>query len=434
MTKPEDEEDSKPSAKEAPAEPTNPSDAPTETDEDGGEGPSENDLVIRDGFPALRIPGTKWKPMISGDEPIPRHGFWSMDEALQFDPLHLPTLLQDCETVFTAQDKPAGSAYSAGETFFLPATMQPRCALEALAKSIFQKHVAHLEPGTFNPAQSGANWWTLVLDDDEGNPSNGDDEQEEDEVGLHFDADYELEEQTTNLLLHPRVATITYLSDYGAPTLILEQKSPPMEDLKKTTLEKGIKKAWLSHPAVGKHTVFDGRFLHGAPALYFPSLKETKRAPDGEESAPKRVKVSKKRYTLLVNIWLNHWVMDAGVLDEEICKKLKTPFEMPDSNLKSDDSDDKIPQPFQWKEKVDLSKVPDQGMMEKVKLAPSNVDPAGEDELALCNHNVTIKYNPLMSECHKASAAGRTVELELAEGTITLHVGDELEEASDDEQ
>ena len=80
-------------------------------------------------------------------------------------------------------------------------------------------------------------------------------------MGLHFDADYELEEQTGNIMLHPRVATITYLSDYGAPTLILDQKSPPMDDMKKTTLETGISKAWLSHPKLGKRTIFDGRYV-----------------------------------------------------------------------------------------------------------------------------------------------------------------------------
>ena len=281
----------------------------------------EGDLIIRDGFPALYIPKTgdsneKSKPMVEGEEPLPRHGFWSSDNTIEFqNPDHLRTLREDCETVFTARDKPEGATYSAGQTYFLPANMKPRCALEAMAMKIFQEHTKHLEDGTFNPAQSGANWWTLVMDDDndaeekgEGSTasaaaaaasapsaSNGgavgieaksiglsnvaaaktgkndtdsdddDDEEEEDdgadEVGLHFDADYELEEQTGNIMLHPRVATITYLSDYGAPTLILDQKSPPMDDMKKTTLETGISKAWLSHPKLGKHTIFDGRYV-----------------------------------------------------------------------------------------------------------------------------------------------------------------------------
>lgn len=404
-----------------------------ESDKD--EGPTETDLVIRDGFPALRLPGTKWKPKVEGEDPIPRHAFWTMENAIEFDPTHLQTLLEDCETVFTARDKPDGAAYSAGQTFFLPANMKPRCALEGLARSIFIKHTEHLEKGSYNPAQSGANWWTLVLESDDeptGNKNGGveeeDDEAGDDEVGLHFDADYELEEQTTNLLLHPRVATVTYLSNYGAPTLILDQKSPPMEDTKKTTLEKGIKKGWLSHPRLGKHTAFDGRLLHGAPGLYFPGHKDA--GGDGGEPAPKRVKIDRKRYTLLVNIWLNHWVMDAGLLDEEVCNKLKTPWEVPGTKLKQDSN---YSPPFRWNS-TDLAKAPTD--LKVMKLAPISAEkgePAGEDEVALCNHTVTIKYNPAMEECHQAAAAASTVELTLDEGAITLHVGDELPDASDDE-
>lgn len=284
------------------------SDAPTKDTANIGRGPGkEGDLIIRDGFPALYIPEAKnsissdgkikepqsFRPMVNGKEPLPRHGFWSSEDVIQFDndQGYLKMLREDCETVFTARDKPDGAAYSAGQTFFIPANMKPRCALEALAMKIFHEHTKDLEPGTFNPAVSGANWWTLIMDDDieesnaaattpaasassaisepagakttgldGGDEDEEDDEEGDDEVGLHFDADYELEEQTGNILLHPRVATVTYLSDHGAPTMVFEQKSPPMDDLKKSTLEKGISKAWLSHPKIGKHTAFDGRY------------------------------------------------------------------------------------------------------------------------------------------------------------------------------
>eukprot|EP00980_Cylindrotheca_fusiformis_P004190 scaffold912_cov119-Cylindrotheca_fusiformis.AAC.6 len=400
-------------------------DAPSDDDDDG---PGETDLVFRDGFPALKIPGTKWKPMVDGVEPIPRGPFWVGEDVISFHPDHLETLREDCETVFTARDKPDGKAYSEGQTFFLPANMKPRCALEALVKEIFQKHVSHLEEGTFNPKNSGANWWTLVMNDDEdtntpdaSKTEEGEEEEgEEDEVGLHFDADYELEEQASNFLLHPRLATVTYISDYGAPTLVLEQKSPPMEDLKKTTLEEGIDRAWLSHPKIGKHIAFDGRLLHGAPALYFPSRNR----PEGEPKS-KRQKIDKRRYTLLVNIWLNHWQLDATLLDEEICTKLKTPWEETGGNLKGDEA---YTPPFEWNKNVDLGKTPE---IKKHRLTPSKVDPAGEDEIALCNHTVTIKYNPTMAECHHASAESSTTEFELEKGAITLHVGGEL--PSDDE-
>jgi hypothetical protein len=118
--------------------------------------------------------------------------------------------------------------------------------------------------------------------------------------------------------------------------------------------------------------------------------------------------------------------MDAGLLEDEVCAALKTPWEDDNSNLKSDDT---YKPPFVWNKDVDLSKPTTQ--MEKVKLAPSNVDPAGEDEIALCNHNVTVKYNPLMSECHAASYLGSTVELELEKDTISLHVGEELSAEED---
>ena len=391
--------------------------------EEADGGPGENDLVMREGFPALRIPGTKCSPLVDGEEPIPRHTFWSSEKVLDFHPDYLENVRKDCELVFTARDKPGGQAYSAGQTFFLPANMKPRCALEALVKTIFEKHTEHVDKGMFSLEQSGAEWWTLVLDDDEDQKPREEDE-EEDEVGLHFDADYELEEQATNLMLHPRLATVTYLSDVGAPTMVFDQKSPPMQDLKKTTLEKGINKAWLSHPRLGKHTVFDGRLLHGAPALFFPSQKRITE----EEPPSKRRKISKKRYTLLVNIWLNHWVLDAAVLDDEVCAKLTTPWQA-ESNLKAGDDDDFKPS-FTWND-VDLSKP---SLVEKISLKPSTEDPAGEDEIALCNHTVTVKYNPTMDECHAASALGSTVELELADGAITLDVGDELQEDESDDE
>jgi hypothetical protein len=283
-------------------------DAATKDTANIGRGPGkEGDLIIRNGFPALYIPKPKnstssdgkikeslsFQPMVNGKEPLPRHGFWSSEDVIQFDNNrgYLKMLRDDCETVFTARDKTGGATYSAGQTFFIPANMKPRCALEALAMKIFHEHTKDLEPGTFNPTQSGANWWTLILDDDTeesnataatpaastfyatsepvgakttgldgGDEHEEDDEEGDDEVGLHFDADYELEEQTGNILLHPRVATVTYLSNHGAPTMVFEQKSPPMDDLKKSTLEKGISKAWLSHPKIGKHTAFDGRY------------------------------------------------------------------------------------------------------------------------------------------------------------------------------
>ena len=74
---------------------------------------------------------------------------------------------------------------------------------------------------------------------------------------------YRLEEQIPNYHVHPRVATVTYLSDTGVPTLILSKCSPPPTDPEKKSLGGSINRAWLSHPSSGKHIAFDGRYLHG---------------------------------------------------------------------------------------------------------------------------------------------------------------------------
>ena len=111
------------------------------------------------------------------------------------------------------------------------------------------------------------------------------------------------------------MATVTYLSDAGVPTLILDKTSPPPSDKEKSSLNGNVNKAWLSHPSFGKHVAFEGRFLHGAPGEYFPSVAI--KSNDTSEPKAKKLKVDEntslsvlchgKRVTFLVNIWLNHW-------------------------------------------------------------------------------------------------------------------------------
>jgi hypothetical protein len=264
----------------------------------------------------------------------------------------------------------------------------------------------------YDPATSGANWWTLVLDENSDNSDTADrkpsvteaavaagedDEEEgdEDEVGLHFDADYELEDQT-NLLLHPRVGTVTYLSDCGAPS----RQKPHKDD--------------NDEPSAKRQKLENG-------------------SPQQQSTA------NGKRYTLLVNIWLNHWVMDAALLDEEVCAQLKTPWKKESNDKGSNDKGNFIQgdvkdsgnalQPFTWNKAIDFSKAPS---VSTISLKPSNVDPAGEDEITLCNHHVTVFYNPLMSECHKASQLAPSVEMQLQDKTIRLRVDGPLKEEEEE--
>jgi hypothetical protein len=388
----------------------------------------ENDFVIRDGFPALRLPtstsdgtpkGGVW--MIEGQEPLPRASFWAGD-ALEYGAID--TLRSDCELVFSARAKESDQAYSAGVTYFLPCQMKPTSGLEALVLEIFNKHTKDLPPGVMIPEQSGAEWWTLVMDEDEeeekakaiaiankeakkgGDDDEEDDEEEdeEDEVGLHFDADYGLEDQCSNLLLHPRLATVTYLSDYGAPTAIFQKQSPRPNE----SVEGPITKGWLSHPRIGKHVAFDGRLLHGAPATFFPPLP-TKLPGDA-----KRAKHDTRRITLLVNLWINHCPLDAEPLDEDLVKQLKMPIDS-----------------FQWKTTMDLNKSAD---CTKATLTASTADPAGEEEFVLCSRLVTAKYGATMEDFHEASQQGELVELDLGKGVLLLEVGDLVEEEDEEEE
>ena len=83
--------------------------------------------------------------------------------------------------------------------------------LEQVARSIFAKHAAAL--GHYDPRRSGAEYWSLCIDADD------------DDVGLHWDKDFALEAETgTNLT--PAVATVTYLTAHGAPTIMLSRPPP----------------------------------------------------------------------------------------------------------------------------------------------------------------------------------------------------------------
>jgi hypothetical protein len=120
-------------------------------------------------------------------------------------------LQDDMKLAMTARsvDESAAAQYSSGETFFLPALMKPRCGLEKLAADVFKFH-SSLCPN-FNPETSGAEWWTQVIETSS-------------DIGAHWDKDYELEEQV-GVNCCPHVATVTYFSDVGGPTVVLEHVS-----------------------------------------------------------------------------------------------------------------------------------------------------------------------------------------------------------------
>ncbi len=471
-----------------------------------------NDFIIDDGFPVLNNfhylltkskksgnketsskkdtdDGNSELQKKNGEEhqnadPIPRHQFASYANALSMScPIQRNSFLDDCVTVFTARTREDSEGYSSGSTFFLPCGMKPRCALEGLAESIFKAHVDGLEwemdeeveakngegktddnekkskkKLLYDPERSGAEWWTLVLDtpsDDQPTKKttigdeDDDEDGEDDEVGMHFDADYGLEEQVAGMMVHPRVATVTYLTDTGVPTLILDKKSPPMTDPERKSLNGDISKGWLSHPSFGKHVAFDGRLLHGAPGEYFPAV--AKKHDGGEEPKAKKMKVDGasdvddnesmafggKRITFLVNVWLNHCPIDAEILDEEIVEKLATPWqsngEHKESNLKEGDP---IKPAFEW-QLLDVSK-PD-ALTNTFTINFASVDsngPAGDEDVVICKRHINFSFGASKEDLRAASefaSAEGSVEMKLCPKVLTLTVGDECVSSDEEE-
>lgn len=217
----------------------------------------------------------------------------------------IETLLRDCAAAHTAKNargKHGKSGYSSGRTFWLSADGAPRCALEALALETFRRATRTAEAkisvsvakgkefvtaATYDPSNSGAEWWTQVIDD-------------EDEIGWHWDKDYALEGSGVNV--HPQLGTVTYLCDHGAPTVVVNRPTDVQCDLDGGDVGVcgAVTECAVSWPKWGKQITFDGKFLHGAPA-------ELARGPTRGE----------QRVTFLVNVWLNHKPVTAEPLSAD---------------------------------------------------------------------------------------------------------------------
>jgi len=89
---------------------------------------------------------------------------------------------------FTARSAGTKSAYSSGETFWVPASAEPANALEQLAQEIFFFHASAVRG--YDKEKSGAEWWSLVLDPQDA------------EVGFHWDKDYAVEYQRFPAYIH----------------------------------------------------------------------------------------------------------------------------------------------------------------------------------------------------------------------------------------
>jgi len=233
----------------------------------------------------------------------------------------LPTLTKNvtmCQSLIQQAEALVGESK---ETFWMPAFDEMDCSegeqqqkdwcdLEILAREIYQHHVKSycLNDGVASTSIGGAEWWVQYKPVGNGKAP----------VDLHYDKDEILAEKF-GVGSFPTLSTVTYLTGRddadddcdgnenttdNEPTVVFSHTYDDDED-------RPIDMMLLSHAVRGKHILFDGRLLHGAPsnAAWNPHSKQ----PSSSSSL---------RVTFLVNVWLTGKPAGVDILPNTIRSKL----------------------------------------------------------------------------------------------------------------
>jgi hypothetical protein len=262
--------------------------------------------------------------------------------------------------------------------------------LERLAWSIFQRHAQHYK---LTPSSGGgAEWWVQVKPANSSRTittsakghtrsgasgmdktinNNHNPQQGDQAIDLHYDKDEALAE-SFGLGLFPTLSTVTYLTTgAAAATTTTTVKDPQNSDGNQShhnpTLvfphmyhqeeDEMISSMLLSRPMPGKHLVFDGRLLHGAPShdalVGSPSASTTIVTTHGSSISKKKEKKRQKqpktdlvasnenaheekgplspsddesttfRVTFLVNLWIHRQPSNVQPLDAAVRQALQ---------------------------------------------------------------------------------------------------------------
>lgn len=202
---------------------------------------------------------------------------------------NLTEIIEDCKTAFDSSAIEADNEnYSSGSTYFISAGSSAKCGLERLALDIFH-HNVETRKLTFQEDISGAEWWTQVIDS-------------RDDIGFHWDRDYGLE-MRNGQCKYPKIATVTYLSSAGGPTIVMNKKGT--DCIFTDDIAGVISDYYLCSPCVGKHLSFDGSLLHAAPSDLLPPEEDDGNSDSSDDRAADCEPVI-QRITFLVNIWIDH--------------------------------------------------------------------------------------------------------------------------------
>eukprot|EP00980_Cylindrotheca_fusiformis_P013941 scaffold3621_cov114-Cylindrotheca_fusiformis.AAC.6 len=268
------------------------------------------------------------------DEKQPNEG-----ENVMWDVYSIPSL-HDSSAASTLVEHAQELVKYSKETHWLDknSNLEELCPLEQLAWKLMQCHSIHYGSTLRQDAMEngGAEWWVQVKDTSGENTA----------IDLHYDKDEALAESfgtvkacisrllypssmnctrantmsfflflfllamTKALGSFPTFSTVTYLtpsSTNANPTIVFDHTYNQAED-------EVMHSMLVSRPKVGKHLVFDGALLHGAPAH---ELLKDKTAIE-DDAAPS----ASTRVTFLVNIWKDRRPANVHPLDAEIREKL----------------------------------------------------------------------------------------------------------------
>jgi len=138
---------------------------------------------------------------VVGVEGLMDYSFSSYTSVFSAESSQIQALASDCEFAFV----------EGGMSFWLGAKEKPRCQFERMAKEIFEHHT---KSAKFQGQRSGVEWWVQIRRGGLGDKQT--------DIGMHWDKDEDLVDQQ-GINIHPQISTVTYLSDHGAPTLVLQR-------------------------------------------------------------------------------------------------------------------------------------------------------------------------------------------------------------------
>jgi hypothetical protein len=259
-----------------------------------------------------------------------------------------PTSLQLCDNLIQQAIELTNLSK---ETFWIPAedgrnsddddNNVEYCELELLARKIYRHHLSYYSLSS--GVEGGAEWWVQVK-----HPTNTTNSSSSSSsksiVDLHYDKDEVLAE-TFGLGSFPTLSTVTYFTDTidNVPTIIFPHTYHDDE-------ERTIGSMALSVPKMGKHVVFDGQLLHGAPyhsSLLRPTTtNRQQRQCDGNNIGSEgggmnnnndydnnnSSSSSSLRVTFLVNIWTCRKPSNVHVLPDSIRNMLMSSSQQHSTN------------------------------------------------------------------------------------------------------